>query len=110
MADLIFIQGADSGVKWDIFDKAGNPIDFNGWSGEMQVRAFNSDKLLHTFSTVIGNLVLTSNSEVVITYTNAESSAWKWNQAAYGLELTNPQGKKARPKEGIVTLSKETVK
>jgi hypothetical protein len=110
VSEWIIEQGTDSGIKWPVTTSTGSPIDFTGWTGEVQIRALNTDKLIYRFRSEDSNLVLTEDSEIVVTYSNVVTSAWTWKQANFGIELTNPEGKKIRVKQGIVTLSKEVVK
>lgn len=110
MSSFIIKQGTDSGMYWPVLKSGTNaPVNFVGWTGEAQLRSVNSDRLLYTFSTATGTMLL-GDSKVTLLWTNAVTSAWTWNQAKYGIELTSPDGKKVRIKQGIVTLSRENVR
>ena len=109
MSQLIIKQCTDACIKWPIYDTDAQPVDLTGWIGEGQIRALNTDKLIHSFTNFIGNLYFVDNY-IYIVWTNAESSAWTWRQANLGIELTNLEGKKLRLFQGVVILSREVVR
>ena len=108
MASFIIKQGSDGGIVWPVMNK-GVLADLTLWSGVVQIRAYNSNRLIHTFDTNKGNLIL-GVGKVTLTWTAADTAAWKWKQAKYGIELTTPEGKLVRLKQGVVILSSEVVK
>ena len=99
----------DDGYSIPVFDVRGNVVELTGRSAVWQIRSIRSDNLIHTFSSDNNNIVLSNNS-VVIVWGAAESSAWDWKQANYGIELTNPDGKRGRLIQDLVILSDEVVK
>jgi hypothetical protein len=110
MAEWIIKQGEDSGITFPIYDpETKEPFNFSGWTGVTQIRAHNTNKLLHEFTTAAGNMILTTNGQLTLLWTAEETSTWKWKQAQYGIEVINPEGKRARLKQDIVLLSKEFV-
>lgn len=109
MSDFIIKQGTDSGIAWPVKNASGANVNMVGWAGVCQIRAFNTNKLLHTFSTNNGSMILTTGL-ITLTWTSTETSTWNWNQARFGLEVTNLDGHVARIIQGIVTLSKEVTK
>lgn len=109
MSDWIIQKGTDGGVSWPVRDAAGQPINLTGWSAVAQIRSKVTDRLIHTFSLGNSNIIL-SNGAVTLVWSATETSTWKWDQAYYGIEVINPDGKKGRLKQGLVTLSEEVVK
>jgi hypothetical protein len=106
MSDFQIQQGTDAGVAWPITNQAGVAINLTGWTGVCQFRAVGTNRLLATLSTANGKMIL-GNGSLTLVWTAAETSAWKWKQAIFDIELTNPSSKTLRVMQGLVKLSKE---
>lgn len=105
---IIIPKGTDSGYEWPVYTASGVPVDLTNWTGIAQIRALNTNKLLHEFSTANQTMIL-SVGKVTITWSNEETSTWVWKQANIGVEIVSPIGKRGRLVQDIVTLSEEFV-
>ena len=106
MADFTVRQGTDGAVYWPLFNTNGTPLDMTGWTGVSQVRLFNSNKLVHTFSTANNTMTLTNN-RVTLLWDKVTTTGWKWKDALFDVELTNPLNKTVRPLQGVISVSRE---
>lgn len=98
---LLLTQGIDTGYAWPIVDEDGQPADLTGWTVKAQVRERESAEapLLFDFTTAI------INHAAVISWTAAESLAWRWGRGYYDVLLVDPQGVPAQViAQGQVTV------
>lgn len=112
MTDIVIQKGTDSGRRWLVNSKAtGIPYDLTGWTVRSQIRtSFGSSVVEHEFSTTLGNAQLTADGEVILSWSAAETSAWKFRMAVYDIELTSPEGKTLRLDGGSVSALPEVTR
>lgn len=105
MTDLTILQGTDSGYSWPLFNPDGTPLNLTGYTVRSQARSFNGT-LLYEWTTALGNATIVGNS-VFLLWSHAVTSAWKWNNAQYDIEIVAPGGSVARIDRGTINISKE---
>lgn len=103
--DLIIDQGVDGRIEWPVTDEDKLPVDLSDWTVQMQVRNIRN-VVVHEWSTEDGN-VETGLGVISVFWSSAESAAWDWDEGYYNLEVTDPEGRVARIKEGFISVSRE---
>lgn len=107
MADFKIKQGTDGGVQWPLVYSDGSPLDLSGYTVRAQIKS-RQGVLLHSFSTSIGNVLITGNS-ITLTWDHTETSGWRWKSGSYQIELVSPINYVSRIDEGYVELIPEVV-
>jgi hypothetical protein len=117
--DIVIKQGTDPIIEIKNVKDANNVLitNWTGYSIKGHIRERpESPTVLHEWTSQGASPNVTfSGSNVVLDLPNAVSSAWTWTHARYDVELTDPQGKKARiaPPEnsgGHVIVDRETTR
>lgn len=81
----------------------------DSWLARAQVRtSANSSTLLHSWSPSDDNLII-EDGVIKLSVEPSESSAWKWTNAVYDLEISK-DGLVIRLQEGKVKISPEVTK
>ena len=91
------------GFIWKIENPPGSgimePKNLTGWSGRAQFRPdVDSPTLYYEMTTENGGIIIDGpNGTVVMFIPDADSSAFDWNEAVYGLELQDDTGATTPP-------------
>jgi hypothetical protein len=105
MTDVRIVQGTDSAHAWPIYNKDKTPFDLTGYKARSQIRS-RSNELLYTWTTELGNLVVSGNT-IYMLWTHDITSNWRWSIAKYDLEMVSPTGSVTRVDSGSILVSKE---
>ena len=107
--DFVIEQGTTT-VKLFVWKSAdGTPINLEGYSARMQIRASTqADTYLMELTTENGRIRLTPlEGKIELKLSAAETSAIDWKRGKYDLELVSSTGFVIRLLFGLVTVSKE---
>lgn len=108
--NLTIPQGSDWAVRWPLLDALGEPVDTAGWKVRSQIRRkVNSAEILHEWATELGNASL-ADSNLQLSVSNEESSAWKWKTGVFDVELIDNDGHVVRITQGTITVSPEVTR
>lgn len=105
MSDFNIKQGTDGGIKWPVFNVDGTLFNLTGYTVKAQVRSMTGN-LLHEFSTNLGNALI-ANNEIILTWTNVQTTLWRWEEGRFDIEITSPTGVVTQVDKGFITLIKE---
>jgi len=94
-------------LKRVIWKPAGIPANLTGCTAIAQVRSqLNSEVVLHTFSTAVGNLLLGgATGTVELVMQDEETAAATWKTGVYDLMILFPDGTKRRLLHGTATIT-----
>lgn len=98
-------RGATWVVRWPVTDPTGDVLDLSTWAAAGQIRAwYGSEEVLAELSVTAG-----ADGFVVLEFNAAETAAWEFDTAVYGIELTSPGGDRLPVAIGPVVLTPEVV-
>lgn len=110
-------QGVDLVIRLTWKDSTGTPIDLTGWSARMQLRkSYKAATATMDFRSTVGGTVgcaIELNDDpglILITATNAATSAVPSGDYVYDLELVSPGGIVTRLLEGVIPVSPEATR
>lgn len=107
--NLTIEQGTTWTQGWQ-FNSNGQPMFTSAAVVKAQIRErFDSDAVLHEWSSAAGNATATNDGTVTLTLPAAVSSGWGWRLAVWDLEVTF-QGVTWRLVEGRVVVSPEVTR
>lgn len=108
---LVIPQGATFETNWYADDaETGNPADWAGWTGRMQIRtSFDGDVLatLATTGTRDGDITLTVDGNITATLPWEYTATLSAGPAVFDLNFTDPDGAIWRAVEGSVLVTPE---
>lgn len=105
---LVVPQGATFRASWTLDDAdTGEPADWDGWSGRMQIRD-NEGGLLATFASqgsADGSLIFAADGNVTVTLPADFSATLTPGYGVFDLKLTDPDGSAWRVVQGGVQIT-----
>jgi hypothetical protein len=107
---LEVVQGTDQQWRFPVTDATGADLDITNWTVHSQIRARTpATEVLYEWSTVDGNATAGAGF-FTLDLSATESSAFTWRSGVYDVEITSPQGKTTRAKQGPVKVSPEVTR
>lgn len=105
-ANLVIDQGSDWDTTIDITDEYGDPINLTGYTGQAQMRRHYTSVSYYSFDVSIN----APTGEVTLFISANTTNGITAGRYVYDCELTDPNGKKSRVIEGIVTLTPQVTR
>lgn len=103
--NLIIDQGTTFSTSFTVNDDAGDPINFNGYTGSAQLRK-------HYTSTNAVSFTVSANSSggVSLLLSSNTTNSLEAGRYVYDVELVAPAGTTSRVVEGIATVTPQVTK
>lgn len=110
MSDITIARGTDSGIAWPIYKRFYDlPFNFSGYTIKAQARTLRGDVLVYEWNTEDETILIRDNYVIMI-WDHATTSAWRWDEAVYSIEMTSPAGAVYQIDRGFINVSREVTR
>lgn len=108
--DIELDQGSDAVIPFEMYDANDTPLDLSGYTARMQIRpSVGSATINDELTTENGRLVITGGT-ITATWPNAVTTAMRYGDSVYDIEIVSASGEVTRILEGAFILHQEVTR